>query len=98
MESNIIEALFPGGSITGAPKKKAVEIIDSIEEYSRGIYTGCIGSIHGNGDMDFNICIRTMIVQNNVAEYGVGGGIVWDSQPKLEYLEAQEKANILKNL
>ena len=48
--------------------------------------------------MDFNICIRTMIVQNNIAEYGVGGGIVWDSQPKLEYLEAQEKANILKNL
>ena len=98
IESNIIEALFPGGSITGAPKKKAVEIIDSIEEFSRGIYTGCIGSINGNGDMDFNICIRTMVVQNNVAEYGVGGGIVWDSKPKLEYLEAQEKANILKNL
>ena len=95
-EANIIKALFPGGSITGAPKKRAVEIIDNIENYSRGIYTGCIGSINGNGDMDFNICIRTMIVENNHAEYSVGGGIVWDSKSKLEYLEAKEKANILK--
>ena len=95
MESNIIEALFPGGSITGAPKKKAVEIIDSIEEYSRGIYTGCIGSIHGNGDMDFNICIRTMTIEGKKATYPVGGGIVWDSKSELEYNEAKEKANIL---
>ena len=97
-ESSIIKALFPGGSITGAPKQRAVEIIDSLESYSRGIYTGCIGSINGNGDMDFNICIRTMTVENNIAEYPVGGGIVWDSKSRSEYLEAQEKANILKYL
>jgi len=97
-ESSIIKALFPGGSITGAPKQRAVEIIDSLERYSRGIYTGCIGSINGNGDMDFNICIRTMTVENNTAEYPVGGGIVWDSKSRSEHLEAQEKANILKYL
>lgn len=97
-ESSIIKALFPGGSITGAPKQRAVEIIDSLESYSRGIYTGCIGSINGNGDMDFNICIRTMTVENNTAEYPVGGGIVWDSKSRSEHLEAQEKANILKYL
>ena len=95
-EIDIIQSLFPGGSITGAPKYRAVQIIDQIESYDRGIYTGCIGTILGNGDMDFNICIRTMTLENNSAEYPVGGGIVWDSHYKSEYLEAQEKANIIK--
>ena len=95
-EIEIIQALFPGGSITGAPKYRAVQIIDQIESYDRGIYTGCIGTILGNGDMDFNICIRTITLENNMAEYPVGGGIVWDSHYKSEYLEAEEKANIIK--
>ena len=95
-EIDIIKSLFPGGSITGAPKYRAIQIIDELENYNRGLYTGCIGTILGNGDMDFNICIRTMTIENQVAEYPVGGGIVWDSDYKSEYLEAKEKANILQ--
>ena len=95
-EIDIIKSLFPGGSITGAPKYRAVQIIDELEDYNRSLYTGCIGYIQGNGDMDFNICIRTMSIDNNVASYPVGGGIVWDSNAKNENAEAREKANILR--
>lgn len=94
-EIDIIKSLFPGGSITGAPKYRAMQIIDSLENYNRGLYTGCIGTIMGNGDMDFNICIRTMTINNNTAVYPVGGGIVWDSTTQSEFEEAKEKANIL---
>ena len=72
-----------------------MQIIDKIENYNRELYTGCIGSIQSNGDMDFNICIRTMTINNQIAQYSVGGGIVWDSTSESEYLEAREKANIL---
>lgn len=96
-EIDIIKALFPGGSITGAPKYRAIQIIDELENYNRGIYTGCLGTISANGDMDFNICIRTMTINNNKAIYPVGGGIVWDSNSELEYNEAKEKANILSD-
>ena len=71
---------------------------DSIENYYRGIYTGAIGSIYSNGNMDFNIAIRTMTVQNNKGIYPVGGGIVWDAQPNLEWEEAQTKSNILHSI
>ena len=94
-EKDIIKAVFPGGSITGAPKYRSMQIIDELEDYNRGIYTGCIGSIKKNGDMDFNICIRTMTIKDNIATYPIGGGIVWDSLPLLEYNEAKEKANII---
>ena len=94
-ECDIIDALFPGGSITGAPKYKSIQLIDKLEKYNRGLYTGCIGTVLKNGDMDFNICIRTMTVHNNIATYPVGGGVVWDSTAKNEYNEANEKANIL---
>ena len=94
-EIDIFKALFPGGSITGAPKYRAIQIIDELESYNRGIYTGCLGTISPNGDMDFNVCIRTMTINNNKAVYPVGGGIVWDSNSELEYNEAKEKANIL---
>jgi len=95
-ESDIIRALFPGGSITGAPKEKSMEIIDILEGYQRGIYTGCLGYIQPNGDMDFNIAIRTMTIQNEKAVYPVGGGIVWDSDSLEEWQEAQQKGAILK--
>ena len=72
-----------------------MEIIDSLEEYQRGIYTGSLGYIHANGDMDFNIAIRTMTIQNDVGTYPVGGGIVWDSDPLEEWQEAQQKGKIL---
>ena len=94
-EKDIFKALFPGGSITGAPKESAMKIIDYLESYNRNIYTGAIGYIKSNGDMNFNIPIRTMTVENNIGSYPVGGGIVWDSTASEEWEEAQLKSKIL---
>ena len=96
-EVDIFKALFPGGSITGAPKEKSMEIIDLLEDYQRGVYTGSVGCIQPNGDMDFNIAIRTMTVQNEKGIYPIGGGIVWDSDSLEEWQEAQQKGVILKS-
>ena len=94
-EKDIFQALFPGGSITGAPKESSMKIIDEIEGYSRGVYTGSIGLISSDEDMIFNIAIRTLTLINNKAIYPVGGGIVWDSKPKDERNEALNKSEIL---
>ncbi|MBZ4644896.1 MAG: para-aminobenzoate synthetase component [Petroclostridium sp.] len=91
-----IAAAFPGGSITGAPKIRAMEIIDELEPTCRHIYTGCIGYIGFDGDMDLNIVIRTMLVKGNRAYYQVGGGIVWDSVPEKEYQETLDKGLALR--
>jgi para-aminobenzoate synthetase/4-amino-4-deoxychorismate lyase len=92
---NIFKALFPCASITGAPKAKTMEIIQGLEASPRGIYTGSIGFIAPNGDAQFNVAIRTAVIQDGKAEYGIGGGIVWDSDAKSEYEEAISKAAIL---
>jgi len=92
--ADIIKALFPGGSITGAPKERSMEIIDEIENYNRNIYTGTIGYLSSNY-MNFNIAIRTMCFNGNIGTYPVGGGIVWDSTSKGEREEALNKAKIL---
>ena len=97
-ELDIISSMFPGGSITGAPKERAMQIIDSLENYSRGIYTGTIGYITTKGDMDFNIAIRTMTVKDNNAIYPVGGGIVWDSKAEEEWNETNTKTKILNDI
>ena len=94
-EKDIFKALFPGGSITGAPKQRSIEIIDEIENYSRGIYTGSMGVIKSNGNMIFNIAIRTLTLNNKTITYPVGGGIVWDSNHEDERLEAIQKSKIL---
>ena len=94
-ESDIIRGLFPGGSITGAPKERAMLIIDELESSPRDIYTGGIGYILSNGDMDFNIAILTMTIENEQVTYPVGGGIVWDSDPVEEWKEAHIKGAIL---
>ena len=94
-ESDIIKALFPGGSITGAPKEESMKIIDELENYNRGVYTGTLGYIENNGNMDFNIAIRTMSLTSDLITYPVGGGIVWDSIPSDEWQEAQQKSKIL---
>jgi len=86
-----LKATFPGGSITGAPKIRAMEIIDELEPTSRSVYTGSIGYMGFCGDMDLNIAIRTIIVKGNKAYYQVGGGIVWDSVPETEYEETLHK-------
>ena len=96
---DVIKATFPGGSITGAPKIRAMEIIDELEPTQRNIYTGSIGYIGFNGDMDFNIAIRTIIKNNDNVHFQVGGGMTWDSNPEDEYQETLDKAkSIMKAL
>ncbi len=90
--ADVLRASFPGGSITGAPKIRAMEIIDELEPTARNLYTGSIGYIGYNGDADLNIVIRTILCQDDRAWFQVGGGIVWDSDPELEYAECQHKA------
>jgi para-aminobenzoate synthetase component 1 len=91
-----IAAAFPGGSITGAPKVRAMEIIDELEPTRRHIYTGSIGYIGFDGRMDLNIVIRTILIKADTAYYQVGGGVVWDSVPEKEYFETLDKGVALK--
>jgi para-aminobenzoate synthetase component 1 len=91
----ILRATFPGGSITGAPKIRSMEIIDELEPTARSVYTGSIGWIGINGDMDLNIAIRTVILTGGKAYVQVGGAIVADSMPQSEYDETLAKAAAL---
>jgi para-aminobenzoate synthetase component I len=90
-----LTACFPGGSITGAPKIRAMQIIEELEPHRRGIYTGAIGYFGFNGETDFNIAIRTMILKNQNLYFHSGGGIVTDSDPAMEYEETLHKARAL---
>lgn len=92
---DVLDGLFPGGSITGAPKKAAVEYIDMLETCGRGLYTGSAGYISVNNDADFNILIRTLFQKHDTIDIHVGGGIVYESVPHLEYLETRQKAKAL---
>ncbi|MPN34176.1 Aminodeoxychorismate synthase component 1 [bioreactor metagenome] len=92
---DLIAASFPGGSITGAPKVRAMEIIDELEPVRRGLYTGSIGYIDFNGDADLNIVIRTIVMKKGKAFFQVGGGIVADSIANQEYAETLTKAKAL---
>ncbi|MHB1335302.1 MAG: aminodeoxychorismate synthase component I [Candidatus Humimicrobiaceae bacterium] len=94
--SDIIKAIFPGGSITGAPKIRAMQIIDELEKNARSIYTGSIGYIGIDGTVDLNIAIRTFIIKNENFYYNTGGGIVEDSVCEEEYLETLQKGEALK--
>ncbi len=85
-------SMFPGGSVTGCPKKRAMEIIDEVETGSRGIYTGCIGYILPDRSMEFNIAIRTMVKRGSRLYLGVGGGITIESDMKAEFEETLAKA------
>jgi para-aminobenzoate synthetase component 1 len=93
--SDIMRAMFPGGSITGAPKLRSMEVIEEIENVARGIYTGSIGYISNNGNFDFNIAIRTIVIDEEGICYNVGGGIVWDSDPEDEFEETLHKGKAL---
>jgi len=90
---DVLKTTFPGGSITGAPKIRAMEIIDELEKSKRGIYTGAIGYIGFDGNAKFNIGIRTMMMENDSIWFNVGGGIVADSIPEKEYEETLHKAS-----
>jgi len=97
--ADIMRALFPCGSITGAPKVRAMEIIRELEEDPRDAYTGSIGAISPDGDLRFNVAIRTAtLFPDGSGRYGVGGGIVADSQPADEYAECLLKARVLTDL
>ena len=93
----IMRAMFPCASITGAPKVRTMEIIRELEPQARGIYTGSIGYIAPQNQASFNVAIRTVVIDrlHNQATYGVGGGIVWDSEADQEYQEAFLKAQVL---
>lgn len=92
---DVFTAMFPGGTITGCPKKHTMEIISELEEIRRGIYTGSFGWIGYNGDMDLNIIIRSFLHQNNLLSFYTGAGIVHDSVPENEYRETLKKAEAL---
>ncbi|XEC97781.1 anthranilate synthase component I family protein [Paenibacillus tarimensis] len=92
---DIIAATFPGGTITGAPKIRTMEIIEELEPTRRGPYTGSMGWIDYNGDMEFNIIIRTMTVKDEQVHIQAGAGIVIDSDPEREYYESLNKAKAL---
>jgi para-aminobenzoate synthetase component 1 len=92
---DLLKATFPGGSITGAPKVRAMEIIDELEPTKRSVYTGSIGYLSFNEDMDINIVIRTFLIKEGKAYFQVGGGIIYDSDSEAEYMETMDKARAL---
>lgn len=92
----ILKATFPGGSITGAPKIRAMQLIDELEPVSRNIYTGSLGYISTDGTVDLNIVIRSFIISGNKFYYNAGGGIVEDSRPVDEYFETLDKGKALE--
>lgn len=92
---DLLKATFPGGSITGAPKVRAMEIIDELEPTRRSIYTGSIGYLSFDEDMDVNIVIRTFLIKEGKAYFQAGGGIIYDSDPEAEYVETLDKARAL---
>lgn len=92
---DLLTAMFPGGSITGAPKRRAMEIIDELEHSRRGLYTGSIGYLSLDNSCDFNIVIRTAVYQNGIYHLGVGGGITCESDLEFEFEETEQKAKAL---
>jgi para-aminobenzoate synthetase component 1 len=89
---DLLRATFPGGSITGAPKVRAMQIINELEPAPRGPYCGAIGYLGLNGEMMLNLAIRTLVIRDGAADVMVGSGIVADSEPEEEYAELEAKA------
>lgn len=92
---DLLRAVFPGGTITGCPKIRCMEIIDELEPARRGIYTGSIGYIDFQGNMDLNIVIRTILLKKNRGYFQTGAGIVYDSDPRREYEETLHKGEAM---
>jgi anthranilate synthase component 1 len=90
--ADIIRAVFPGGTITGCPKVRCMEIIQELEHQPRGAYTGSMGYINRDGSMELNILIRTLVQHDNRLLFRAGGGIVADSEPERELAETRAKA------
>jgi len=92
---DLLQAVFPGGTITGCPKIRSMEIIEELEPFKRHLYTGSIGYLDFNGDMDLNIVIRSIIFYRNRGYLQLGAGIVYDSDPEAEYWETLHKGKAL---
>ena len=92
---DLLRNCFPGGSITGAPKLRAMQIIEELEPHQRGIYCGSIGYIGFDGNMETNIAIRTITIKDGFARYSAGGGLIADSNKKQEYQEIIDKAKMM---
>jgi anthranilate synthase component 1 len=92
---DVLRAAFPAGTVTGAPKVRAMQIIDELEPVKRGIYSGAVGYLGFNGDMDVAIAIRTAVVKAGRMHVQAAAGIVADSDPRSEWLETQHKARAL---
>ena len=95
---DIFRALFPCGSITGAPKLRAMEILSDLETWPRDIYCGTIGWAAPDGRSEFNVAIRSLMADRDRATLNVGGGVVWDSTAPSEYEEALWKARFVRQL
>lgn len=93
---DLLRSCFPGGSITGAPKIRAMEIIEELEPHRRGLYCGAIGYVGIDGDLETSIAIRTIVVKEGVARFSAGGGLVIDSNSDEEYQELLDKASMMK--
>ena len=91
----VLKATFPAGTVSGAPKVRAMEIIDELEPAKRGIYAGAVGYLGFNGDMDLAIAIRTAVVKDGRLHVQAAAGIVADSDPRSEWLETQHKARAI---
>ena len=91
----VLKATFPAGTVSGAPKVRAMEIIDELEPTKRGIYSGAVGYLGFNGDMDLAIALRTAVVKDGRLYVQAGAGIVADSVPESEWAETQIKARAL---
>jgi anthranilate synthase component 1 len=94
---DLFAAAFPAGTLVGAPKVRAMELIDELEPVRRGLYAGTVGYFGSNGDMDQAIAIRTLIFRGDTYQYQAGAGIVADSVPESEYQEVLAKSAILRN-
>ena len=92
---DVLRATFPAGTVSGAPKIRAMEIIDELEPVKRGIYSGAIGYLAWNGNMDTAIAIRTAVVKDDTLHIQAGAGVVYDSKPELEWMETMNKARAI---
>jgi anthranilate synthase component 1 len=92
---DIVRACFPAGTVSGAPKVRAMEIIEDLEPLRRGVYAGAVGHFDYHGNLDLCIAIRTLVYNNGQAHWGVGAGIVADSEPDREWEETMNKGRAL---